>query len=268
MRYGRAIGVLMSTVEAWAKEYVLSTELAAKLTPPPIPATWEKEPASCRLPRPGRPRELTAAARAPKSPGDGALRSPERRAELMHTFLHHELQAAELMAWALLAFPDTPRAFRRGLLGVLLDEVRHMGLYGDYLSSLGFTYGSFPVRDWFWQRVPECPTAAHFAALMGMGFEGGNLDHTQRFAARLRAAGDARGAELEERIGEEEIPHVRFALSWFQKWTNDDSFRGWTSYLVPPLTPTVMRGAPINRRDRLRSGMSERFIDDLAAWSG
>jgi uncharacterized ferritin-like protein (DUF455 family) len=186
----------------------------------------------------------------------------------MHTFLHHELQAAELMAWALLAFPETPRAFRRGLLGVLGDEVRHMGLYLGYLSSLGFTYGSFPVRDWFWERVPSCPTAAHFVALMGMGFEGGNLDHTQRFARRLRAAGDARGAELEEQIGEEEIPHVRFAVRWFRQWSGEDSFAAWTRYLVAPLTPTVMRGTPINREGRRQSGMSERFIDDLAAWKG
>jgi uncharacterized ferritin-like protein (DUF455 family) len=258
----------MSTIEAWARQFVLSTDLATKLAPPPVPKTWEKAPSACRLPSPGRPWQLGPTARAPKSPGAGALRSPERRAELMHTFLHHELQAAELMAWALLAFPETPLAFRRGLLGVLEDEVRHMGLYRDYLSSLGFTYGSFPVRDWFWERVPRCPTAAHFTALMGMGFEGGNLDHTQRFAQRLRAAGDARGAELEERIGEEEIPHVRFALAWFRKWTGGDSFSVWTTYLVPPLTPTVMRGAPINRKGRLRSGMSDRFIDDLAAWSG
>ena len=258
----------MSTVEAWAKAFVLSTDLAWKLAPPPAPRTWEEERSSCRLLRPGRPPELGQAARAPKSPGDGALRSPERRAELMHTFLHHELQAAELMAWALLAFPDTPPAFRRGLLGVLGDEVRHMGLYLAYLSALGFTYGSFPVRDWFWQRVPSCPSAVHFTALMGMGFEGGNLDHTQRFAKKLRAAGDARGADLEEQIGEEEIPHVRFALTWFQKWTREDSFRAWTSYLVPPLTPTVMRGKPMNRASRLRSGMSPGFIDDLAAWTG
>jgi uncharacterized ferritin-like protein (DUF455 family) len=258
----------MSTVEAWAKEFVLSTDLAVKLAPPTVPRRWEEAPAPCRLRLPGRPRELATTARARKSPGEGALRSPERRAELMHTFLHHELQAAELMAWALLAFPETPRPFRRGLLGVLADEVRHMGLYLDYLSSLGFTYGSFPVRDWFWERVPTCPTAVHFAAMMGMGFEGGNLDHTQRFARRLRAVGEARAAEIEEQIGEEEIPHVRFALAWFQKWTHEHSFRAWTSYLVPPLTPTVMRGEPINRKDRLRSGMSERFIDDLAAWSG
>ena len=258
----------MSTVEAWAKEFVLSADLAFKLAPPPPPKMWDRAPSPCRLTGPGRPPELTLAARAPKSPGPDALRSPERRAEVMHTFLHHELQAAELMAWALLAFPEAPVAFRRGLLGVLGDEVRHMGLYQAYLTSLGFTYGSFPVRDWFWERVPRCPGPAHFAALMGIGFEGGNLDHTRRFAERLRAAGDERGAELEERIGQEEIPHVRFALSWFRHFAGGDSFAVWMSYLVPPLTPTVMRGAPINRQSRLESGMSEQFIDDLAAWSG
>jgi hypothetical protein len=29
-----------------------------------------------------------------------------------------------------------------------------------------------------------------------------------------------------------------------------------------------MRGQPIHREARLRSGMSERFIDELAAWTG
>jgi uncharacterized ferritin-like protein (DUF455 family) len=258
----------MSTVEAWAREFVLATDLASKLAPPAPPTSWERAPVACRLTGPGRPPELTLASRAPKSPGIHALQSPERRAELMHTFLHHELQAAELMAFALLAFPEAPLAFRRGLLRVLADEVRHAGLYQAYLTTLGFSYGSFPVRDWFWERVPKCPSPAHFAALMGIGFEGGNLDHTQRFAERLRAAGDERGAELEERIGHEEIPHVRFALSWFRHFAGGDSFALWTSYLVPPLTPTVMRGAPINKESRRKSGMTEQFIDDLEAWSG
>ena len=258
----------MKTVETWAKEFVSSTDLAHKLAPPPVPAAWDSSALPCRLAHPGRPPELRATARARKSPGQGALRSPERRAELMHTFLHHELQAAELMAWALLAFPETPRAFRQGLLGILADEVRHMTLYAEHLATLGFSYGSFPVRDWFWERVPRCPSAAHFVALMGMGFEGGNLDHTQRFAERLRLAGDVRGAAIEEQVGEEEIPHVRFAVTWFRRWVPEDSFAAWTAYLVSPLTPTVMRGAPINRAARLRSGMSERFIDDLGAWSG
>src|SRR6202020_2570867 len=107
-------------------------------------------------------------------------------------------------------FSNTPRAFRVALLRILLDEVRHMQMYEKYLNELGYTFGDFPVRDWFWDRVPHAPTAPHFVALMGIGFEGGNLDHTQRFAERFRAVGDERGALLQETVGEEEIPHVRF----------------------------------------------------------
>ena len=252
------------TVEAWAENFVLSTDLATKLCPGDAPKTWADAPPPLRIAQPGRPEQLSLRDRARKSPTPGALHAPARRAEIVHTFLHHELQAAELMAWALLAFPESPRAFRQGLLNVLHDEVRHMALYREYLRSLGFDYGAFPVRDWFWQRVPTCPTAAHFCAVMGVGFEGGNLDHTQRFAERFRAVGDTRGAELQERVGEEEVPHVRFAVRWFRSWVKDDSFAAWTRYLVAPLSPTLMRGVPMNRASRLRSGMSEPFMDELA----
>jgi uncharacterized ferritin-like protein (DUF455 family) len=255
-----------ATVEAWAEAYIASTSLAEKLAPPPAPSAWEDAPRARRIAGPGRPAALAALPRARKTPSAEALRAPERRAELVHTFLHHELQAAELMAWAVLAFPEAPRAFKRGLLGVLADEVRHMGFYQEHLAELGFAFGAFAVRDWFWERVPTCPTAAHFTALMGIGFEGGNLDHTQRFAVQFRAVGDLRGAAIAEHVGEEEIPHVRFALAWFRKWVGEDGFDAWTQHLVPPLTPTVMRGVPLNRAARLRSGLSASFVDALAAW--
>jgi uncharacterized ferritin-like protein (DUF455 family) len=256
-----------ATVERWAEAYITSSSLADKLAPSPVPATWDDAPRPLRVAAPGRPPSLTTRARAKKTPSAEALRAPERRAELVHTFLHHELQAAELMAWALLAFPEAPRAWKRGLLGVLFDEVRHMALYQEHLGELGFAYGAFPVRDWFWERVPACPTAAHFAALMGIGFEGGNLDHTRRFGELFRAVGDLRGAAIAEHVGEEEIPHVRFALTWFRRWVGDDSFAAWTAHLVPPLTPTVMRGLPLNREARLRSGLRASFVDALAAWN-
>jgi uncharacterized ferritin-like protein (DUF455 family) len=267
-RRGRSmIEAAADTVEEWAARYIASTDLDVKLAPPLVPKVWTEAPSALRVASPGRPAALTVTSRARKSPSGEALRSPEKRAELVHTFLHHELQAAELMAWALLAFPDTPRAFKVGLLGVLADEVRHMALYRDYLRALGFDFGSFPVRDWFWERVPSCPSAIAFVALMGIGFEGGNLDHTERFAERFRAVGDVRGAELQVQIGEEEIPHVRFALTWFRKWTGGDDFDLWLRHLPPPLTPTVMRGLPINRARRLRSGMSESFVDAIERWS-
>lgn len=265
------------TAERWAWDYVLSTSLAHKLEPPPVPPRFEDAPAPRRLTAPGRPSELEVVTSGLRTPRPGALREPRRRAQLIHTFLHHELQAAELMAWALLAFPETPLAFRRGLLGVLADEIRHMGLYRRVLGELGAAVGDFPVRDWFWERVPSAPSPAHFVAVMGMGFEGGNLDHAARFAELFRQAGDVRGAEAQELVGAEEERHVRFAIQWFTRFRADDAaaspehsaptFAEWQAYLPPPLSPMVMHKKPVNRSARRRAGFSEAFLSELDEWS-
>lgn len=257
------------TVERWAWDYLSSNDLAYKLAPPAPPREWEAGPPR-RVEAPGRPQELRIAARGTKTPGPEALRAPEKRAALVHTFLHHELQAAELFAWAILAFPDAPAAFRAGLLTVALDEIRHMAMYAEHLEALGSRVGAFPVRDWFWERVPRATSPAHFAAAMGVGFEGANLDHTARFAERFRAVGDEVGARIQERVGEEEIPHVRFALHWLGrlagKAPGEVSFADWTARLPPPLSPTVMRGVPLNREARRRAGLSDAFVEELSAW--
>lgn len=258
------------TVERWAWDYIHAVSLPEKLAPPPPPSTWETTPPPRRIVSPGRPACLQLSRHAPKSPSAGALRAAAKRAELAHRFLHHELQAAELMGWALLAFPDAPLAFRRGLLQILGDEVRHMNLYQDYLAELGYHFGDFPVRDWFWERVPSSPSAAHFVAVLGIGFEGGNLDHTRRFAERFRAVGDAEGAALQDRIGEEEVAHVRFAMRWFREWCGPATsvdFTTWAAHLPPPLSPVLMRGSPLHRPGRLRSGFSEPFLDELEQWT-
>lgn len=251
-----------ATVERWLFDYVTTTSLAHKLTPPPRPERWADD-GPRRLAAPGRPPELRVEARARKRPRRGALSSPARRAELFHTFLHHELQAAELFAWAALAFPDTPRAFRAGLLGILDDELRHMTLYRQHLLALGADFGAFPVRDWFWQRVPACETPLAFVALMGLGLEGANLDHAARFADELEQAGDLDGARLERRIGEEEIPHVRFARFWWERWAGTLELDAWARTLPPPLSPALLRGEPIAREARRRAGFDDAFVTGL-----
>jgi len=262
------------TVERWAWDYVLTKNLSDKLSPPPVPDRWEAEPPARRLTDPGRPPELEVVLTGLRTPRPGALRDPKRRAQLLHTFLHHELQAAELMAWALLAFPQTPIAFRRGILGILGDEVRHMGLYLEALEGLGASFGDFPVRDWFWQRVPSAQTATHFVAVMGMGFEGGNLDHAARFADQFRRVGDMHGAEIQELVGAEEEGHVRFAIKWFCQLRGatsaadtEPTFAEWTAHLPPPLPPMAMHKKPVNRAARKRAGFSEAFLSELDRWS-
>lgn len=253
------------TLERWAWDYLHTESLAHKLSPPSAPELVEAHAPARRVASPGRPPELTVIERAERAPSAGALRDPTQRARIMHTFVHHELQAAELMAWALLAFPDAPAAFRRGLVGVLDDEVRHMALYSEYLAGLGVAFGRWPVRDWFWQRIPAAPTAAHFVAAMGVGLEGANLDHVARFAARFRAVGDHDAARRIDAVGEEELPHVRFGLHWLRRFAGADDFATWSAHLPPPLSPVLMKGRPLDRARRARAGFDDAFLDALDA---
>lgn len=257
----------MNHVEDWAAAYIASTDLAYKLAPPPVPEIWATAFQPLRVLAPGRPPELVAATRRMKAPKPGALIHAAKRALLLHGFLHHELQAAELMCWAILAFPCAPLAFRRGLLKIAHDELRHMAMYRAHLSTLGYAYGAFEVNDWFWTRVPLAVDAASFLATLGVGLEGGNLDHAPRFAAALLAAGDAEAARIEAQIGREEIPHCAFALHWLAELAGKDDFDTWRSRLVPPLTPLMMRGDPVNADDRARAGYSPEFIAALRGWT-
>lgn len=251
------------TVERWAWEYVFSDSLATKLAPAPVPTAWEETPTPRRIASPGRPQELVVAEKAEKTRG---LRNPRARARLLHTFFHHELQAAELMAWAVLAFPDTPREFRAGLIRIALDEVRHMNMYRAHIERLGAKIGEFPVRDWFWSRVPRCLDATSFVAVMGLGLESANLEHSALFAARFRDVGDEEGAHVQELVGLEELAHVRFGTKWFQEFTGALDFATWQRALPPPLSPMLMKGETLQRAARKRAGQTDAFLDELAAW--
>lgn len=199
-----------------------------------------------------------------KTPGLGALVEAKPRAQLMATFMHHELQAAELFAWAALAFPETPREFRSGLLRLASEELGHLHLYQDHLARLGYRVGDFPVRDWFWQRLSDCPSPLAFVALQGVGFEGANLDHSARFAEAFDQAGDAQGAEILRRVCKDEESHVEFACHWFEVFGKESlTIESWSRALPTLITPGLFRGKPINRMGRLAAGLSQEFIDAI-----
>jgi uncharacterized ferritin-like protein (DUF455 family) len=252
------------TVERWCWDLIRTLALRDKLDPAAPPNAWESDPPVRRIERPGRPPELRVETRAARTPESVAR--PEARARLLHTFLHHELQAAELFAWAVLAFPDTPREFRAGLLRLCREELMHLELYRAHLERLGHAVGDFPVRDWFWERVGTTRDAAGFVALQGLGLEGANLEHSSRFAARFRAAGDVEGARVLERVERDEIAHVAFALRWFEQLTGAPlDYELWCAALPPPLTPAVLKGRPLNREARRAAGLDEAFLERLEA---
>lgn len=273
------------TVEDWCRAYIASTDLESKMRPPAPPETWADSRVE-RIAAPGRPPELEVTARAEKTRG---LNAPSGRARALHTFWHHELQAAELMLWAVLAFPETPRAFRQGLVDIALDETRHMRMYAERIAQLGHRLGEWPVRDWFWERVPTCKDAASFCAVMGLGLESANLEHARTFTEKFRAAGDEESARVEELVGLEEIAHARFGAKWFAELAGAASataaaprspsgamaagdpptfdFATWRAALPEPLTPLLMRGRPIARAARKKAGQPDAFVDALEAWT-
>lgn len=261
--------LIMSTIESWAADYIRSDRLADKLEPPPAPAAFAERALPLRIEHPGRPPELVVTTRAKKAPKRGAFADPKRRAEILHRFFHHELQAAELMLWAMLAFPSTPVPFRRGLVQIAHDEIRHANMYLTRITGLGATLLDFPVRDWFWERIPACRTASEFVSVMGLGLEAANLDHAERYEAIFREHGDLLSATLQRQVHEEEIPHVRFAMHWlgrFEGMTGAPDFDAWKNQLPAPLSPWIMRGTPMARDARRRAGFDDTFLDTLEAY--
>ncbi len=250
-------------VEAWAEHYVLTSDLGEKLAPSRPPASFRENAVPVRLERPGRPPEFRAARRGERTPKLEAMKEAHYRARTLHAFLHHELQAAELMCWAILAFADAELEFRRGLLRICLDEIRHMNLYREHIEALGARVGEFGIREWFWKRVPSCPDKLAFVSLMGMGLEAANLEHAANFAERFRAVGDETGALIQERIALEELAHVSFGTYWFERWTGGCDFETWVAALPPPISPWVLRGEPLARTARRRAGMPEDFLSAL-----
>jgi uncharacterized ferritin-like protein (DUF455 family) len=252
-----------ATLERWAFDY-LRAPLSNKRALGAAPEALEAEPIARRGLRPTRGEPLSVVDRAEKlATHPEALASPKKRAAVLHAFAHHELQAAELFCWAILAFVDAPPAFRRGLAKIARDEVRHMDLYLARVEALGSRWGEFAVRDWFWQRLPGCERPAQFVATLGLGFEGANLDHGLRFEQLLERAGDAESAALVRLVTDEERSHVAFARLWLERFAGECSAQTFTDNLVAPLSPLVMRGPVIDREARLRATMPEALIDAI-----
>lgn len=253
------------TLRAFAERVVTGTTLADKLAPPPADHGEPGPP--LRLLAPGRPPALAiVSGRQARVPPIAGMRDPAQRARILHALANHELQAIELFAWALLAYPDAPVAFRRGLLAILVDEQRHFGLYQERLAALGVAFGDHPVTGHFWNKLDHLATPIDFVCAMGLTFENANLDFAGEYARAARASGDVATAEALEQVHVDEIRHVHFAYVWLVRLAG--GVAPWQAYLdhvAFPLGPRRARGATFDREARERAGLDAAFIDALAA---
>lgn len=252
----------------YARSIIEAQDLSGKLAAPPRALTDERPGPADRYAAPQRPPELRIAhhgqARVP--PPEGMV-DPAQRVRILHALANHELQAAELFAWALVAFPDTPDAFRRGCLKILADEQRHCRLYIERLEALGAAFGDWPLSAHFWNKVLSIETPLQFVCTMGLTFENANLDFCREHIDAARAAGDEATAAVLEAVHHDEVAHVRFAWTWLARWKQPDE-SAWAAYVrsvSAPHGPHRARGKSFDADARRAAGFEAAFIEALAA---
>lgn len=254
-------------IRAFAERILLSPSLALKLERLSGPITDRTPGQSVQFERPERPANLQFAPRrtAPAMPRPAALHHPEKRAVAHHIMANHELQALEVMAWVLCAFPQAPPEFRQGLVDVMHDEQRHTRLHTQRAASLGMAFGDLPVNSYIWTKAMAYRSVLDYLAGLPLTFENRNLDHTLEFDNYFRDAGDDESAAIMRAIHRDEIRHVRFGLEWFRRLKPSEAteWETFCNHLNWPIRPAKARGDIFHREPRLAAGMTETFIDQL-----
>ena len=254
-------------IREFARQVLLSRDLDQKLRWPASPFTDATPGPAERYPEPGRPDNLQFAPRrtAPAMPSPGAFVQPGARAVAHHIMANHELQACEVMAFVLTAFPEAPAEFRRGLAEIIQDEQRHTRMHMTRAAELGTAFGELPVNCYIWKKSQSYASVLDYLAGLPLTFEGRNLDHTTEFAEIFEAAGDDKSAAVMRAIHRDEIEHVRFGWDWLcrLKPAGQSEWEAWCEHLHWPLRPAKAKGESFQRHARKAAGMTEDFLNRL-----
>lgn len=255
-------------LQEFAKQVLFGTTIEAKLSFPREEIIDTKPGSGFTTPRQlTRPAHLMLrndGVRA-KHPSQAKLVDENERGRLLHFFGNHELLATELMALALLKFPDAPASFRRGLLETLKDEQIHTQLYMHRMQQCGVEFGELPLNDYFWKSVSSMEDPLDYVTRLSLTFEQANLDYSREYGKIFETVGDGATAKILDKIYHDEIDHVGFGLKWFRKWKAEGK-TDWEAYrerLVFPLSPARAKGNDFNTDGRLEAGLDQSFIKDL-----
>ena len=262
---------IYKTVSDYCRHLIQSPDLPSKLAPPRQsngqPLVIDTPPPEL-LRAPARAQHLQMTGNAPKLPKMDQLGNSEARAKCLHRFAHHDLQAVELFAWAILRWPQMPAPLKKGFLNTIAEEQKHLGLYLERLKAHGIEFGHYELSDYFWRHVPtldqskEGPKA--FLSAMGLTLEQANLDFTLMFKRAFEQAGDLETAKVLQVVHDEEIGHVRLAKTWLNKLeSSDDDLGNYLKTAPFPFGPTRAKGRQFFSQPRQAATLSPEFIDHV-----
>ena len=253
----------------WAYQILTSDRLSDKLFCPEN--LTDKEP--------GSPLLITEPARSPdlrfckhtrkdRLPSLLALGNLDKRAVCLHRFAGHELLAVEIMAHALLAFPDAPKNFRKGVAHTLKEEQGHVQLYIDRLNQMGVQFGDLPLYRHFWSYVHYINTPLKYLSMMSLTFEMANLDFAPIYGAAFASHGDLDSENLMKQIFTDEIQHVAFGAKWLKNFKKPSlsPWETWLQNVHPRITPERSKGPTFYPDHRRLAGIDEEWISMLKSF--
>ncbi len=255
-------------LQDFAKQVLFGTTLEEKLSFPREEIIDTVPGSSFHTPRHlNRPDHLRLRENGTKvnHPSKAKLVDEKERGRLLHFFGNHELLATELMALALLKFPQAPPSFRQGVLETLKEEQIHTRLYIHRMKQCGVEFGELPLSNYFWKSVSSMEDPLDYVTRLSLTFEQANLDYSLEYKQVFESVGDDATANLLDRIYRDEIEHVGFGLKWFRRWkaSGKTDWEVFRERLTFPLSPSRAKGNLFNKAGRTAAGLDDAFINDL-----
>lgn len=255
-------------ISQWCTRILGGTTLEEKLLDPPVLTDNILVPA-VRWQTPSRPvgMEFKKHTRKERLPSFQEHGSQDKRAACLHRFAGHELLAVEFMAYALLAFPEAPKHFRRGLANTLKEEQGHVKLYIQRLEELGVKFGDLPLYKHFWAHTPFITTPLQYVSVMSLTFEMANLDFAPLYHKSFSKHGDLGSAALMQQILEDEINHVSFGIGWLEKMKPEgmSSWDSWRSNVPEKLPLHRAQGPTLFPENRRLAKVPEEWISKITS---
>ncbi len=253
-------------LEQFCRRILEEGELAPKLEPADSPALTGFAPSAPPPKWPARVPKLTLVEGNPRLPPLRALSDKRERSRCLERFAHHELMAVEMLAWAILRWPDVPVGLRNDWLLTLGDEQRHCRMYLERLRAHDGELGDEPPGGYFWKQVERMDQShagpRSFLAGLGLTLEQANLDFTLYYAEGFRRAGDPESADVLEEVHRDEIRHVASAREWLGRLSDEtDETRRYVDAVPFPLSAARAKGKDFRVEPRRLAGLSDGFID-------
>lgn len=205
-----------------------------------------------------------------KLPKKEELHDPDKRAICLHRFCGHELLAVEIMAYALLAFPNAPKHFRRGVAATLKEEQEHVRMYLAQLNRLGVEFGDAPLYKHFWSYTPYLKTPEQYLCVMSLSFEMANLDYAPCYGEAFAEHGDREASDLMGQILQDEIAHVAFGWNWLKKFKGKEmtQWEAYRSNLPENFPPNRAMGSEFRLENRKKAGVDDLWLKDFKQAAG